>query len=153
MDPSILKSLGLPPNLSENDLKMLNKIFKSSGNGKALKITPDEKNRLLSKLSSSTTITNTPIKQLKDMTEEEKIEYKKELKNRMKNKKNEMKMTRSSNVVRKQNLDKSNDKMGGFKDMIQDAQEAINENQNNITNNVKEEDIEDDDNLDDFIVD
>lgn len=117
MDPNILKTLGLNSTMSPNDLELLSQILNSSGNkGKIPKMSPKDRNNLISKLSSSTTLNEEPQKELKDMNDDEKIKYRLELKKKLKNKQNEKKMLRTNNFG-KNNLN-SDGTMDKLKDMV-----------------------------------
>ena len=117
MDPNILKTLGLNSTMSPNDLELLSQILNSSGNkGKIPKMSPKDRNNLISKLSSSTTLNEEPQKELKDMNDDEKIKYRLELKKKLKNKLNEKKMLRTNNFG-KNNLN-SDGTMDKLKDMV-----------------------------------
>ena len=80
MDSNLLKQLQLNSNLDNNDMDLLTKILGSIGKDGNInnlpKISVQEQNNLLSKLSSLATLEETPkqknIKIMKDMNEEEK---------------------------------------------------------------------------------
>ena len=143
MDPNILKNLGLDSSLNTNDLQLLQQILGSVGQGtnsKMPKMTAKERNNLISKLSSNTTLEETPKKELKDMNEQEKKIYREELKKKLKNKQNEKKMMRTSNLV-KQNQIKTDtnysDAIGKISEMMKNINvpnEINNINTNTITN-------------------
>ena len=110
MDANLLKSLGLDSSINANDLELFEQLlssFGSNGTNKLPKISAKQRNNLISKLSSNTTLNEIPKKDLKDMNEKEKEIYRKELKQRLKNKQNEKKMMRTSNII-KQNIINSN---------------------------------------------
>lgn len=143
MDPNILKNLGLDSSLNTNDLQLLQQILGSVGQGtnsKMPKMTAKERNNLISKLSSNTTLEETPKKELKDMNEQEKKIYREELKKKLKNKQNEKKMMRTSNLV-KQNQIKTDtnysDAIGKISEMMKNINtpnEINNINTNSDTN-------------------
>jgi len=103
MDPDLLKNLNLDSSINQNDLQLLTQILGSIGsNGNKMpKITAKERNNLINKLSSNNTLNNIPQKELKDMNENEKKIYRQELKQKLKNKQNEKKMLRTSNLNKK----------------------------------------------------
>lgn len=106
MDPNLLKNLNLDSSIGENDLKLLNQLLGSIGSksSKAPKMSAKDRNNLISKLSSNNTLNDTPKKELKNMNENEKKIHREELKNKLKNKQNEKKMLRTSNLVKKNTL-------------------------------------------------
>jgi hypothetical protein len=139
MDPNILKNLRLDSSLNTNDLQLLQQILGSVGQGtnsKMPKITAKERNNLISKLSSNTTLEETPKKELKDMNEQEKKIYREELKKKLKNKQNEKKMMRTSNLV-KQNQIKTDTNYSNAIGKISEMMKNINTHDeiNNINTN------------------
>ena len=117
MDPNILKNLGLDSKMSPNDLNLINQILTStSGTNKSAKMTAKDRNNLINKLSSTTTLSELPQKDLKDMNEEEKKIYREELKKKLKNKQNEKKMIRTNNIGK--NKDNYNDVLGKLGEMM-----------------------------------
>jgi hypothetical protein len=112
MDANLLKNLGLDSSINQNDLQMLNQLLTSfgglDGKNKQPKMTAKERNNLISKLSSNTTLNEIPKKELKDMNEQEKEQYRNELRQRLKNKQNEQKMLRTNNVIKKNTQNNSN---------------------------------------------
>lgn len=103
MDMNFLKNIGLDSSLNQNDLQLLNQICTSmgpGGNKKMPKMTAKERNNLIAKLSSNDTLKQIPKKDLKDMNEQEKIIYRNELKQKLKNKRNELKIGRTSNLAK-----------------------------------------------------
>ena len=103
MDPNLLKNLSLDSSLNQNDMLLLNQILSSmgpGGNKKAPKMTAKDRNNLIAKLSSNNTLNETPKKELKDMNEQEKKIYREELKKKLKNKQNELKTGRTSNLAK-----------------------------------------------------
>ena len=103
MDPNLLKNLGLDSSLNQNDMLLLNQILSSmgpGGNKKAPKMSAKDRNNLIAKLSSNNTLNETPKKELKDMNEQEKKIYREELKKKLKNKQNELKTGRTSNLAK-----------------------------------------------------
>jgi hypothetical protein len=111
MDPNLLKNLGLDSSLTQNDIQLINQICSSmgpGGNNKPPKMSAKDRNNLMAKLSSNNTLKQIPQKELKDMNEEEKKIYREELKQKLKNKQNELKMRRTSNVSKQQILNNTN---------------------------------------------
>jgi hypothetical protein len=123
MDPELLKNLNLDSSINQNDLQLLTQILGSIGpNGNKMpKITAKERNNLINKLSSNNTLNDVPKKELKDMNENEKKIYREELKQKLKNKQNEKKMMRTSNLVKKntfQNNSNYSDAINKISDMM-----------------------------------
>jgi hypothetical protein len=130
MDSNILKTLGLDSKMSPNDLNLLNQILGSAMNGnKSQKISISEKNNLISKLSSATTLANLPQKEMKEMNEQEKKIYKEELKKRLKNKQSEKKMLRTNNIGKNKN--NYNDTLNKLNDMMKNIPNDVLEQKNN----------------------
>lgn len=125
MDPNLLKNLGLDASLSQNDMQLLNQLLSSmgpGGNKKAPKMSAKDRNNLIAKLSSNTTLNETPKKELKDMNEQEKKIYREELKQKLKNKQNELKMGRTSNFAKQQMVNNTNftEAIGKLSEMMKD---------------------------------
>jgi len=143
MDPNLLKNLGLDSSLNTNDLQLLQQILGSVGQGKnnkMPKMTAKERNNLVSKLSSNNTLQEIPKKELKDMNEDEKKIYREELKQKLKNKQNEKKMMRTSNLA-KQNQIKTNpdysDAIGKLSEMMKNIDpNSLNNLTNQVENNI-----------------
>ena len=142
MDPNLLKNLGLDSSLNHNDMQLLNQILSSmgpGGNKKALKMTVKEKNNLIAKLSSNNTLNDIPKKELKDMNEQEKKIYREELKKKLKNKQNELKMGRTSNLAKQKiaNEPNFNEAIGKLSEMMKNvdpsALETLNLNQTDVS--------------------
>lgn len=125
MDTSLLKNLGLDTSMNQNDIQLLGQILNTTNSGgKAPKISAKERNNLINKLSSNTTLNEQPKKELKNMNEQEKKIYREELRQKLKNKKNEKKMMRTSNLS-KQNMIKNN---SNFSEAIEKMTEMIKNN-------------------------
>lgn len=143
MDPNLLKNIGLDSSLNQNDLQLLQKILGSVNQGtnnNMPKMTAKERNNLMSKLSSNTTLEEIPKKELKDMNEQEKKIYREELKKKLKNKQNEKKMMRTSNLV-KQNQIKTNDNyseaIGKISEMMKNIDtQTLTQSVNQVENNI-----------------
>ena len=128
MDPNLLKNLNLNSSINQNDIQLLNQILGSIGScGKAPKMTAKERNDLINKLSSNKTLNEVPKKELKDMNEKEKQIYRDELKQKLKNKQNEKKMLRTSNLVKKNTLHSNSnysDAIGKINEMMKNIDPA-----------------------------
>lgn len=137
MDPNLLKNLGFDSSLNTNDIQLLQQILSSVGqetNNKMPKMTAKERNNLIAKLSSNTTLQDTPKKELKDMNEHEKKIYREELKQKLKNKQNEKKMMRTSNLA-KQNKIKNDANYSSAIGKISEMMKNVDTNSlNNLTN-------------------
>lgn len=126
MDPNLLKNIGLDSSLNQNDMQLLNQILNSigpGGNKKAPKMTVKDRNNLMAKLSSNNTLNEIPKKELKDMNEQEKKIYREELKKKLKNKQNELKMGRTSNLVKQKiaNEPNFNEAIGKLSEMMKNV--------------------------------
>lgn len=134
MDTNLLKNLGLDSSMNHNDLQLLEQILNSvnsEGSGSKPKISAKERNNLINKLSSNTTLNEEPKKELTDMNEQEKKIYREELRQKLKNKQNQKKMMRTSNLT-KQSMVKNNsnysDAIGKITEMMKniDTNEQLN---------------------------
>ena len=76
MDPNAINQLGLNTNLSGSDTLLLEKVFNNISNGKQLKMSPQERNHLMSKLTNPNPSQYVPVKDIKDMTYRKYIKYK-----------------------------------------------------------------------------
>ena len=96
-----LKNLNLDGKLSENDLQNLLKGLEGSLNNKKKKggMTSQEKNALLSKLTSSQNLNDTPKVINQNMTEDEKKAHREELRQKLNNKNNMMRTNRSNKII------------------------------------------------------
>lgn len=143
MDPNLLKNLGLDSSLNQNDIQLLNQILNSmgpGGNNKVPKITAKDRNNLIAKLSSNNTLNEIPKKELKDMNEQEKKIYREELKKKLKNKQNELKIGRTSNLTKQKiaNEPKFNEAIGKLSEMMGNIDPTVLETLNQ-TDNVPEQ--------------
>ena len=146
MDPNLLKNLGLDSSLNQNDIQLLNQILSSvgpGGNKKPPKMTAKDRNNLIAKLSSNTILNETPKKELKDMSEQEKIIYREEIKKKLKNKQNELKMGRTSNLAKQKiaNQPNFNEAIGKLSEMMKNVDPSVLDtlNLNQVDNMSKQE--------------
>jgi hypothetical protein len=95
MDPNAINQLGLNTNLSGSDTVLLEKVFNNISSGKQLKMSPQERNHLMSKLTNSNSSQYVPVKDIKDMDPEEKAVHIATLKKKLKDKQNGMKQVRT----------------------------------------------------------
>ena len=105
MDPNLLN---LNSSLNPNDIQLLNQLLGSANpnsNKKAIGMSAKERNNLISKLSSNTSLEKIPIKKLEEMNESEKKIYREELRQRLKNK---QKILRTSNLSKKNTKNNNN---------------------------------------------
>lgn len=144
MDPNLLKNLGLDSSLNANDIQLLQQILGSVGQGtnsKMPKMTAKERNNLVAKLSSNATLQEVPKKELKDMNEQEKKIYREELKQKLKNKQNEKKMMRTSNLAKQNKINNDtnySDAIGKISEMIKNIDHnSLNNLTNQVENNIK----------------
>lgn len=95
MDPNAINQLGLNTNLSGSDTVLLEKVFNNISNGKQLKMSPQERNHLMSKLTNPNASQYVPVKDIKDMNPEEKAVHLATLKKKLKDKQKGMKQVRT----------------------------------------------------------
>ncbi len=86
MDPNIINQLGLNSNLSGNDNILLEKVFNNIKDGKQTKMSPQERNYLMSKLANQNSNQYVSTKDFKDMTPEEKADHRDALKKKLRDK-------------------------------------------------------------------
>lgn len=161
------QNINLDGMLSADDMKKLtellgnNSVLLDNGKGKGKKkgkgkMTPQAKNHLLNQLSSHQKIQENQ-KQLKDMTENEKKEYREELKKRLHNKQDMFKQMRCNQNLLQKNLDvkikksTENIKKEDIAHALQMAQptEQVETEKVETTNNTTK--TEETDNLEDFV--
>lgn len=149
MDPNILRQLGLNSDLSGNDTVLLQKVFSGMNNGKKVKITPQERNQLMTQLTNQNSTQYVPTKEFKDMTPDEKKVHREILKKRLREKqKNMAQMRMGGNKQVQKNTTTSLQEMLSKIDLNQlnnhaeaVAQSAVN-NSSNITNTTINENTE-----------
>jgi hypothetical protein len=106
-----LKNLDLTSTMKPEDVQYLSQLLSqthSLGKNKKSKekpLTQQQRNALLAKLSSHQTIDESPKKIMSDMTEEEKKEYREELRKKLHQKQNVFKQQRTTKHTQKSNLD------------------------------------------------
>lgn len=107
MDPNILRQLGINSDISASDSKILQQLLSQMADKKGkIKMTPQERNQLLSRLSNQSSQEFVQTKDVSEMNEEERKEYKEMLRKKMKQKLNGMSQTRAgpSAIGGKKNL-------------------------------------------------
>ena len=144
MDPKIFKNLGLLSSLNQNDMQLFNQIFNSINNGENInniKISAKEQNNLISKLTSNIAFNETPKKELKDMNEQEKKIYKEELRQKIKNKQNELKIGRTCNLAKQQMATNTNysEAIGKLSEMMKNIDPT---NLQSLNSNISNENIQ-----------
>ena len=95
MDSNTINQLGLNANLSDSDNVLLEKVFNNISSGKQLKMSPQERNHLMSKLTNPNPSQYVPVKDIKDMNPEEKAVHLETLKKKLKDKQKGMKQVRT----------------------------------------------------------
>ncbi len=95
MDPNIINQLGLNANLSGNDNILLEKVFNNLKDGKQTKMSPQERNYLMSKLANQNSNQYVSTKDFKDMTPEEKVVHREELRKRLREKQKGLQQVRT----------------------------------------------------------
>lgn len=111
MNPDTINQLGLNSNLSGSDTILLEKVFNNFSNGKQTKMSPQERNYLMSKLTNQNSSQYISTKDVKDMTPEEKADHREALRKKLRDKQNGMKQLRT----------------GGGKQMQQNARTSLQE--------------------------
>ncbi len=108
MDPTMLNQLGLnSSSLSGSDTVLLEKVFNNISNGKQVKMSPQERNYLMSKLANKNSNQYVPEKDFKDMTPEEKEDHRDMLRKKLREKQNGMKQVRTGGKQVRQNAQTS----------------------------------------------
>jgi hypothetical protein len=94
-EPNIINQLGLNANLSGNDNILLEKVFNNLKDGKQTKMSPQERNYLMSKLGNQNSNQYVSTKDFKDMTPEEKVEHRDILKKKLREKQKGLQQVRT----------------------------------------------------------
>ena len=95
MDPSMLNQLGLNSSLSGSDTVLLEKVFNNISNGKQVKMSPQERNYLMSKLTNQNSNQTVQTKDINEMTPEEKEDHRDMLRKKLREKQKGMKQMRT----------------------------------------------------------
>jgi hypothetical protein len=106
MDPNILKQLGLNSDISPADAKVLQQLLSQMADKKGkIRMTPQERNQLLARLSNHSSQEYVQTKDVSEMNEQERKEYKEMLRKKMKDKINGMAQMRAGpSAAPKKNL-------------------------------------------------
>jgi len=135
MDPNLLKNLGLDGLMNQTDLNLISQLLNQSGDKNKLpKMSAKDKNNLINKLSSTSTLKELPQKELKDMNDDEKKIYREELRIKLKNKQNEKKMLRTNNFGKSKDTQK--EALSKLSGMMKNIQGEVLENLNNQSDNL-----------------
>lgn len=107
MDPNILKQLGLNSDISPADSKVLQQLLSQMADKKGrVKMTPQERNQLLARLSNQSSQEYVQTKDMSEMNEEEKKQHKEMLRKKMRQKINGMSQIRmGQSAMPKKKLD------------------------------------------------
>ncbi len=96
MDPNILKQLGINSDISASDSKILQQLLSQMADKKGkIRMTPQERNQLLARLSNQSSQQFVQTKDVSEMNEQERKEYKEMLRKKMKDKLNGMAQARA----------------------------------------------------------
>jgi len=143
-DPNIINELGLNANLSGKDNVLLEKVFNNLKDGKQTKMSPQERNYLLSKLSNQNSNQYVSTKDFKDMTPEEKADHRDELKKRLREKQKGLQQIRTGGKKMQQTAQTSLQDMLSKIDMSklnlhaeQVAQASVDNSTTNTTTNTQ----------------
>lgn len=158
MDPNVLKQLGLDGNLSSSDAVILEKVFNGMNSGKKVKMTPQERNQLMAKLTNQNSNQYVPVKDIEDMTTEEKKAHKEMLKKKLRDKQNSMARARTGGKQAQQST------MNSLQDILskidlnqlnnhaeQVAQAAVSNSSNTSSSNNSDKPVQKDESLEDFL--
>lgn len=95
MDPNILKQLGINSDISPSDAKILQQVLSQMADKKGkIRMTPQERNQLLARLSNQSSQEFVQTKDVSEMNEQERKEYKEMLRKKMRQKLNGMSQAR-----------------------------------------------------------
>jgi len=116
MNFDLMKQLSVDSQVSNGDRQLLTKVITQFSSGTMPRVTPQERDRLMSILSKAGGLADNtePVvkqKEMKDMTEEEKKVYKEELRRRLRNKQNMLKQSRTSKVILEKQYERENNKL------------------------------------------
>jgi hypothetical protein len=106
MDIKQLEKLLSDVKLDDINTDDMSKLLKNIKNNKA-QFNPNDINNLFASLTNNINPTEKEIKDVKDMTESEKIAHRNELKNKLKNKQNLLKQSRTRKNIIKNKLQES----------------------------------------------
>ena len=135
-DINLIEQFGL----SQKEATQLTNILKKN---KKCKMTPQEKANLLNKIQGGNVKEEkTEVKDMKDMTEEEKKEYRASLRKKLKNKQSNMKMSRTSRHTQQSLGEKAS----------KNTTSKLTNNINNLVEENKNVKIKDDEDIEDFLV-
>ena len=96
MDPNILQQLGLNSNISASDAQVLQKLLSQKADKKGrVKMTPQERNQLMARLSNQSSQEYVQTKDIKEMNEQERIAHKEMCRKKIREKLNSMSQARS----------------------------------------------------------
>ncbi len=151
MDTNIINQLGLNANLSGKDNVLLEKVFNNLKDGKQTKMSPQERNYLMSKLSNQNSNQYVSTKDFKDMTPEEKADHRDALKKKLRDKQKGLQQLRTGGKQMQDNARTSLQEMLSKIDMgklnthaeqvaqasVQTTQ-SVEQNDSNTTGNVEE---------------
>ena len=167
IDLDMLKQLSLSSDLNGSDGEILRRVLAGVTSGNKVKMTPQERNRLISKLSNQNSNEYVPTKDFSQMNEEEKLVHREALKKRLRDKQKAAEQARTGKSVGGGKSTKSvNNAMSGLNELLSKLdmsqinahaeQIAKNTVENNIKNNSNETKLEEpivkqEDNLDDYV--
>ena len=175
MDFNLLQQLQVPSDINPNDLKLLTTYAAQIQSGKIPKVSLEEKNKLTSLIAKygPKEEVKAPIKDIKDMSPEERQAHRDDIKKKLRDKRNSMANFRQPKCVIEQNINKTNKTninntnntttnnrqnvapnlnslqnmdLSSLTNMINELQNHNAENRGNMDNN-----LEDNDKLEDFL--
>lgn len=160
MDPNALKQLGLDGNISSSDAVILEKVFSGLNNGNRVKMSPQERNQLMARLSNQNSDKYVPVKDVEEMTPDERKAHREMLKKKLRDKKNNMEKVRTGGKQAQKSAMNSLQDILGKIDLNQlnthaeqVAQAAVTNQNENINTNVNDlsTPTQKEESLDDFL--
>ncbi len=135
MDPNILKQLGLNSDISPADAKVLQQLLSQMADKKGrVKMTPQERNQLLARLSNQSSQEYVQTKDVSEMNEEERKEYKEMLRKKMRQKINGMSQVRQGqSAMPKKKLDSALSGINQMMSGLGESASAPTSNSNGMT--------------------
>ena len=166
IDLDMLKQLSLNSDLDGSDGEILRRVLAGVTSGNKVKMTPQERNRLISKLSNQNSNEYVPTKDFSQMNEQEKLVHREALKKRLREKQKAAEQARTGKSVGGGKSTKSvNNAMSGLNELLSKLDMSqINSHaeqiakttvENNIKNSnetkLEEPIVKQEENLDDYV--
>ncbi len=167
IDYDMLKQLSLNSDLNSSDAELLKRVLTGITSGNKVKMTPQERNKLMAKLSNQTSNEYVATKDVSEMNDEERQAHREALRKKLRDKQRAAEQARAGGnpFSGKKKQTSVNSAMSNLNDILskldmnqlnnhaeQIAQNTINQNaQNTQTPTAKQDKVVVDENLDDYV--